>query len=112
MLFTIGAVLGNGILAPNLRHELTTPLILIPELNIDFSVGGAWWAMLWSMFGYYEPSTLGYFEVQFGRIGSANKTFALRIQFIIALFATLVVMNEHFYKFNSFSLEQKRFISG
>jgi len=60
MLFTIGAVLGNGILAPNLRHELTTPLILIPELNIDFSVGGAWWAMLWSMFGYYEPSTLGY----------------------------------------------------
>ena len=60
MLFTIGAVLGNGILAPNLRHELTTPLILIPELNIDFSVGGAWGAMLWSMFGYYEPSTLGY----------------------------------------------------
>ena len=60
LFITVAAAMGNGVLAPNLRHEYTQPLMPIPGLNLDFSVGGPFWAMLWALFGFYEPSTLGY----------------------------------------------------
>ena len=57
-ILVLAFAVGNGVLLPTYQLEGTVPLMPIPTLNLDLSVGGPIWAMLWALFGYYEPATL------------------------------------------------------